>query len=179
VSTGIHATRAFLAGTVTITMSFLLAPVVAAQPVDAVADPSAPPVQVAAPGSDNADPAAVAACSQFAQVLDATATYYGDFADSLEAFAAVDYSDPAVESSNVVGRTALRQGAGVAMAAANTPGLAPAVADPMRQWSVDATKLLIKMGLRGGRDTLNTTADEMNNDAVAAQQACAAAGTHA
>ena len=177
--TGIWAKRAFLAGSATIAVSFLLSPVVVAQPVDTVADPSAPGVQVATPGSDNADPAAVAACSQFAQVLDSTATYYGDFADSLEAFAAVDYSDPAVENSNVLGRTALRQGAGVAMAAANTPGLTPAVADPMRQWSVDATKLLIKMGLRGGRDTLNTTADELNNDAIAAQQACAAAGTHA
>lgn len=176
--TGLRAKRAVLAGNVTIILSFLLAPAAAAQPVDAVADPSAP-VQVATPGNDNADPAAVAACSQFAQVLDSTATYYGDFADSLEAFAAVDYSDPAVESSNVLGRTALRQGAGVAMSAANTPGLAPEVADPMRRWSVDATKLLLKMGLRGGRDTLNTTADEMNNDAVAAQQACAAAGTHA
>lgn len=176
---GFRTEKAFLAGCVTITMSLLLAPTVAAQPVDAVADPSVPPVQLATPGNDNADPVAVAACSQFADVLDSTAAYYGDFADSLEAFAAVDYSDPAVESSNVVGRTALRQGAGVAMAAANTPGLPPAVAEPMRLWSVDATKLLIKMGLRGGQDTLNTTADEMNNDALAVQQACADAGTHA
>lgn len=177
--TGFRTEQAFLAGCVTIIMSLLLAPAGVAQPVDAVADPSAPPVQVATPGNDNADPAAVAACSQFAEVLDSTAAYYGDFADSLEAFASVDYSDPAVESSNVVGRTALRQGAGVAVAAANTPGLSPAVADPMRQWSVDATKLLIKMGLRNGRDSLNATADEMNNDALAAQQACADAGTHA
>lgn len=178
-STGCRTEQAFLAGCVTIIMSVLLAPTVAAQPVDAAADPSAPPVQVATPGNDNANPAAVAACSQFADVLDSTAAYYGDFADSLEAFAAVDYSDPAVASSNVVGRTALRQGAGVAMAAAGTPGLPPAVAEPMRQWSVDATKLLIKMGLRGGQASLNTTADEMNNDALAAQQACADAGTHA
>ena len=49
----------------------------------------------------------------------------------------------------------------------------------MRRWSVDATKLLIKMGLRGGQDTLNVTVDELNNDAEAAQQGCAAAGTHA
>lgn len=144
-----------------------------------MADPGAPPVQVAAPGTDGADPAAVAACSQFADVLDSTALHYGDFADSLDGFAAENYSDPAVESSNILGRTALRQGAAVAMSAANTPGVPPAVAAPMRQWSVDATKLLIKMGLRGGRDTLNTTADELNNDAVAAQHACADAGTHA
>ncbi len=171
--------RALAAGCVSTVTALLLVPHAGAQPVDAVADPSAPPVQVATPGNDNADPAAVAACGQFAEVLDSTATYYGDFADSLEAFAAVDYSDPAVESSNVIGRTALRQGAGLAMAAANTPGVSPAVADPMRQWSVDATKLLIKMGLRNGRDSLNSTADELNNDALAAQQACADAGTHA
>ncbi len=42
------------------------------------------PVQVAGPTADNADPAAVAACSQFADALDATAVYYGDFADALE-----------------------------------------------------------------------------------------------
>jgi hypothetical protein len=171
--------RALAAGCLSTVTALLLISHASAQPIDAVADPSAPPVQVATPGSDNADPAAVAACSQFAEVLDSTAAYYGDFADSLEAFAAVDYSDPAVESSNVMGRTALRQGAGLAMAAANTPGVPPAVADPMRQWSVDATKLLIKMGLRGGRDSLNATADELNNDALAAQQACADAGTHA
>jgi len=178
-TTGYGAGRMLVAGCVSTVTAILLIPHASAQPADTVADPTSPPVQVATPGSDNADPAAVAACGRFAEVLDSTAMYYGDFADSLEAFAAVDYSDPAVESSNVVGRTALRQGAGVAMAAANTPGLSPAVADPMRQWSVDATKLLIKMGLRGGRDSLNATADELNNDAVATQQACAAAGTHA
>lgn len=168
-----------MAGCVSTVTYLLLIPHAAAQPADALADPSAPPVQVATPGDDNADPAAVAACSQFAEVLDSTALYYGDFADSLDGFAAENYSDPAVESSNMMGRTALRQGAGVAMAAASGPGVPPAVADPMRQWSVDATKLLIKMGLRGGRDTLNATADELNNDAVATQQACADAGTHA
>lgn len=178
-STGHRAGRALIAGCVSTVASFLLIPHAAAQPADALADPSAPPVQVATPGSDNADPMAVAACSQFADVLDSTSVYYGDFADSLESSATVDYSDPAVESSNTMGRTALRQGAGVAMTAANIPGVPPAVADPMRQWSVDATKLLIKMGLRGGRDTLNATADELNNDAVATQQACADAGTHA
>jgi hypothetical protein len=160
-------------------MSLLLSPHASAQPADTVADPSAPPVQVATPGSDNADPAAVAACSQFADVLDSTSVYYGDFADSLDTFAAENYSDPTVEGTNTLGRTALRQGAGVAMDAANTPGLPPAVADPMRSWSFDATKLLIKMGLRGDRNSLNVTADEMNNDAIAVQQACAGAGTHA
>ena len=54
--------------------------------------------------------------------LDGSSNYYGEFADSFEGS---DYSDPAVDSSNAVGRTALRQSAGVAMDAANTPGLQP------------------------------------------------------
>jgi hypothetical protein len=131
-----------------------------------------PPVQMAASTSDNANPAAVAACGQFADVLDATSTYYGDFADALEQNAAPNYSDPYVEDSNTLGRTALRQGAGVAMSAANTPGLPPDIAGAMRMWSV-------KMGLRTPGETLNVTANEMNNDATKVQQACAAAGTHA
>jgi hypothetical protein len=65
------------------------------------------------------------------------------------------------------------------MDAANTPDLDPAMGDPMRAWSADATKLLLKMALRIPGDSLNTTATEMNNDATNAQQACAAAGTHA
>jgi hypothetical protein len=78
-------------------------------------------------------------------VLDDSSSYYGDFADSFEGS---DYSDPAVDSSNSVGRTALRQSAAVAMSAAQTPGLDPAIADPMRVWSLGASKLLVKMGLR-------------------------------
>ena len=122
---------------------------------DVAVDPSAPgPVQVAAvPTSDD-----------------------GDFADSLEGSG---YADPAVSDSNVVGRTALRQAAAVAMTAAGAPGLQPEIADPMRTWSVDATKLLVKMGLRIPGESLNTTATEMNDDATRAQEACAAAGTHA
>lgn len=135
------------------------------------------PVQVAAgPTSDNADPAALQACGSFAEVLDGSATYYGDFAD---AFEGSSYSDPAVDSSNVVGRTALRQAAATAMQAAQTPGLDPAIANPMRIWSLGASKLLVKMGLRIPGDSLNSTATEMNNQAEQVQQACAAAGTHA
>lgn len=141
-------------------------------------DPAPDPgVQMnAAPTSDDAQPAAVTACSNFAQALDGAAEYYGSFSDSFEGS---DYSDPAVQSSNEVGRTALRQAAGVAMDAAGTPGLDPSIGDPMRSWSVDATKLLLKMGLHIPGDSLNTTATEMNTDATRAQEACAAAGTHA
>lgn len=139
----------------------------------------APPVALSANTSDNANPAAVAACGQFADVLDTTSTYYGDFADALEQNATPNYSDPYVEDSNALGRTALRQGAGVAMTAANTPGLPVDIGNAMRSWSLDATKLLLKMGLRTPGGTLNVTATEMNNDATNVQMACAAAGTHA
>ena len=134
------------------------------------------PVQVGAVTSDNADPAAVAACAQFAQVLDGSSTYYESFAESFEGS---DYGDPAVASSNTTGRTALREAAGLSMDAANTPGLPGDVADPMRSWSLGATKLLVKMGLRIPGDSLNNTVTEMNNQATAAQEACARAGTHA
>ena len=65
------------------------------------------------------------------------------------------------------------------MQAAQTPGLDPTIADPMRIWSLGATKLLLKMGLRISGESLNSTATEMNNQAEKAQLACAAAGTHA
>lgn len=146
---------------------------------DVLPDPSSPGpvVQVAAgPTADNADPVAVQACAQFAQVLDGSATYYGDFADSYEGSG---YADPAVATSNVTGRTALREAAGLSMGAANTPGLAPDIAAPMRTWSLGATKLLLKMGLRIDGESLNSTAAEMNDQATRAQEACAAAGTHA
>jgi hypothetical protein len=146
---------------------------------DAGTDPSmpGPPVVVApAPAGDNVTDAAATACGTFAQVLDGSSNYYGDFADSFEGS---DYADPAVDSSNSVGRTALRESAGLAMTAAQTPGLDPAIADPMRVWSLGATKLLVKMGLRIPGDSLNSTATEMNNQAEQVQMACAAAGTHA
>jgi hypothetical protein len=135
------------------------------------------PIQVdTVPTSDSAEPAAMAACSQFAQVLDGSSNYYGEFADSFEGS---DYNDPAVDSSNSTGRTALRESAALAMTAANTPGLQPEIANPMRTWSMGATALLVKMGLRVPGEGLNTTANSMNNEAMKVQHACAAAGTHA
>jgi hypothetical protein len=154
-----------------------LAGVPTASADDVGTDPSSPGVVVSTVDpSDNVTEAAVTACGAFAQALDGSANYYGEFADSFEGS---DYSDPAVDSSNGVGRTALRQAAGVAMDAANTPGLQPEISDPMRVWSLGATKLLLKMGLRISGDSLNSTATEMNNQAEKAQLACAAAGTHA
>jgi hypothetical protein len=172
--------RAVLAASVAVGVGLTVAPSALADPDDTVQNPGMPgPVTVAAPNSDNADPAAVTACAQFAEALDASSSYYGEFADALETYAQPDYQDPATSSSNTVGRTALRQSAAEAMDASNTPGLGPDIADPMRSWSFGATKLLIKMGLRGGGESLNTTANEMNDNATKVQTACAAAGTHA
>jgi hypothetical protein len=168
--------RAVAASVVAFGLGLTVAPSALADDVT-VDDSGAGAVQVAAgPTSENASPAAVQACGQFAEVLDGSATYYGDFAD---AFEGSDYADPAVSSSNEVGRTALRQSAAVSMQAAQTPGLDPAIADPMRIWSLGATKLLVKMGLRIPGESLNSTATEMNNQALKVQEACAAAGTHA
>jgi len=73
----------------------------------------------------------------------------------------------------------MREAAALSMTAAQTPGLDPAIAEPMRIWSLGATKLLVKMGLRIPGESLNSTATEMNNQALRVQEACAAAGTHA
>ena len=48
--------------------------------------------------------------------------------------------------SNLIGRTALREAAGTALEAAGTPGLPGDVADPMRTWSLHATKLVSDHG---------------------------------
>jgi hypothetical protein len=169
-----------IAASISLGVGLAVVPCATADPGDTVQNPGVPgPVSFAGPTADNADPAAVAACPQFGEALDASSAYYGDFADALETYSEPDYQDPATSSSNTVGRTALRQSAAVAMDAANTPGLTPEISDPMRSWSFGATKLLIKMGLRGGGESLNATANEMNDNATKVQQACAAAGTHA
>jgi hypothetical protein len=168
--------RALVASVLAFGVGMTVLPVALADDVT-VDGSGAGPVQVAAgPTSDDASPAALQACGQFAEVLDGSSTYYGDFAD---AFEGSSYTDPSVDSSNEVGRTALRQSAATAMTAAQTAGLDPSIAEPMRIWSLGATKLLVKMGLRIPGDSLNSTATEMNNQAEKAQEACAAAGTHA
>jgi hypothetical protein len=172
--------RTLIAATVALGVGLAVAPSALADPDDAASDPGVPaPVTMAGPTADNADPAAVQACGNFAQALDTSSTYYGDFADNLETYSEPDYQDEATRDSNSVGRTALRQSASVALDAAGTPGLTPDIADPMRSWSWGATKLLLKMGLHGSGDGLNTTANEMNDNATKVQTACAAAGTHA
>jgi hypothetical protein len=123
--------------------------------------------------SPDANPAAVAACSKFAEALDSASDGYGNYADSL------DDNDATADATNIVGRTSLRQSAAAAMDAANTPGLSPDIADPMRAWSMGAAKLILKMGLHMTGGTLDDTATQVNNNAEAVQRGCAAAGTHA
>lgn len=152
-----------------------LAPTAWADEEDVV--PAPPPVQVAGVDpADNADPVAVSACGAFAQILDGSSYYFGSFADSFEGS---DYNDPAVQSSSQLGRQAMRESAGAAMNVANTPGLAPDIAGPMRSWSMGATAMWAKMGLRIPGESLNTTATGMNDNATKVQEGCAAAGTHA
>jgi hypothetical protein len=147
-------------------------------PAPAPAAGAAP--QQGAPIPDAPDPAALDACKQFAAALNFAANNYEDFAyDSAGNGNDVNYDNPTVANDNVLGRTALRQAAEAAMTASSTPGLQPDISAPIQAWSLQATKLLLVMGLRGGGDTLNATATEMNTDARNAQRACAEAGTHA
>ena len=154
----------------------------------ALADPdaqSAQPPPVPVPEDAQApDPgvygAVVAACKQFGAALDYAANNYEDFAyNTAGGGNSVNYDDPNVANSNVIGRTALREAAATALDAANTPGLPGDVAAPMRSWSLRAAKLLLIMGIRGGGDSLNSTASEMNTDAKNAQMACSLNGGRA
>lgn len=150
--------------------------------------PDPAPVSVAAPAApldapppDAAPSSAVPdACKQFGAALDHAASYYEDFAyDSAGNGNSVNYDDPNVANANVYGRTALRESAAAAMSAASTPGLPNDIAAPMRSWSIRAAKLLVIMGIRGGGNSLNSTADDMNTDANSAQMACALNGARA
>ena len=168
--------RSVAASVLALGIGLTVAPTALADDTTVGGSGAGPVVVTPADPSDNVTEPAAQACGTFAQVLDDSSNYYGDFADSFEGS---DYADPAVDSSNAVGRTALRQSAAVAMQAAQTPGLDPSIADPMRIWSLGASKLLVKMGLRIPGDSLNSTATEMNTQAEQVQQACANAGTHA
>lgn len=132
-----------------------------------------------APESLTGEPVA-AACSQFGAALNVAAANYEDFAYATAGNGnSVNYQDPHVLRTNVIGRTALREAAATALAAARTPGLPPEVVDPMTAWSLRATKLLVVMGLHRGGDSLNSNASELNSDAHDAQMACAVHGGHA
>ena len=172
---------------------FAALPALAAVPI-ASADPGDPapvdpvsgnaPAPVADPAGADLSPdthdAVSTACRQFGAALDLAATNYEDFAYATAGSGnAVNYADPQVVQSNLLGRTALREAAGTALDAAGTPGLPGDVADPMRAWSLHATKLVLIMGLRGGGDSLNNAATDLNTDANNVQMACALNGSHA
>lgn len=152
-----------------------------AEPAEPVvpADPAGAPLpQPAAgppPGPDPVGPVAEA-CKEFDAAMNLAAVNYEEFAYATAGNGNnVNYQDPVVEQSNVVGRTALRAAAGAALDASRTPGLPPEVSDPMQSWSMHATKLLLVMGLRGGGDRLNSAAAQLNTDADNAMLACALA----
>ena len=154
--------------------------VVAAAPP--AVDPAAPVVAAPAdePVAADTDSPSSVACKQFSAALSYAATNYEDFAYATAGGGNyVDYSNPEVQNSNVVGRTALREAASTAWGASTTPGLSGDISAPMQSWSLRATKLLLVMGVHGGGDSLNNTADGMNTDAHNAQMACALAGTPA
>ncbi len=155
-----------------------VSPAPAPDPVPAnVPVPDADPMAVP-PGPDIS--AVADACKQFGAALDFAATNYEDFAYNTAGNGNnVNYQDPSVANANIVGRTALREAASAAMSAASTPGLPDDVAAPMRSWSLHAAKLLVIMGIRGGGDSLNATANDMNTDANNAQMACALNGGRA
>lgn len=171
---------------VTFAVGFATVPIATADPADTEQTDSQTPVPGAsaptafAPGSSDTGPAAADACKQFSAAMNYAATNYEDFAyASAGGGDYVNYADPTVSTSNVTGRTALREAASAALSASGTPGLQPEIADPMRAWSLDAAKLLVIMGVHGGGDSLNSAATDLNTDARNVQMACAAAGTRA
>jgi hypothetical protein len=119
-------------------------------------------------GTSSAD----AACSQFAGALDLASANYSDFVD-VTSGDDWSYRDPMVNSTNVSGRTALRKAASASLGASATPGLQPEIAGPMRRWSLQATKLIVVMGMRGNDDLINAAASDLNNVTYEIQTACA------
>lgn len=180
--------RAFTASLLLSASALLSVPAASADPDAPGPAPDPAPVNAAAPAlpldappPDAAPSSAVPdACKQFGAALDHAASYYEDFAyDTAGGGNSVNYQDPNVANANVIGRTALRESAAAAMSAASTPGLPGDIAAPMRSWSLHAAKLLVIMGIRGGGDSLNSTANDMNTDANNAQMACALNGGRA
>ena len=171
----------------TVSISGLMAaPAVSADPADPDSDPTAPasdvgPVLGPAPGpvtvaSESGGPVSDA-CKQFAVATSLAAANYEDFAYATAGNGnLVNYDDPEVVRTNTNGRTALREAAALALDASRIPGLPPEISNPMQAWSWHATKLVFIMGLRGGGDSLNNAANQLNTDSDAANLACAMSG---
>lgn len=171
------------AGTTTIAASVLVAAVclAPAAPADPAGDGAGdPPALVGEPGVETGVPEQVPqspvarACEQFGVALDVAAINYEEFAYATAGNGdQVDYRDPTVQQTNVVGRTALREAAAAVLNASRTPGLPPEVSDAMRSWSADATRLIVTMGLRRGGNALNAAAIRLNGEADEVQAVCA------
>jgi len=120
--------------------------------------------------------AVATACKQFAAALNLASSNYEDFAyASAGGGDFIDYQDPNVARTGLIARTALRESATAAASSAQTPGLPQEVADPMRSWSLRATKLSFMLSLRSGGDSMNSTVNDLNTDGHNAQLACAVA----
>jgi len=123
------------------------------------------------------DDSVATACKQFIVALNVASSNYEDFAyASAGGGNFVDYQDPNVARTGLIARTALRESAAVALKSAQTPSLPQDASDPMRSWSLRATKLSLILSLRGGGDSMNATVADMNADGQDAQIACARAG---
>ena len=170
-----HSLQAGVWTLVVVGIGLAAAPGATADPGELPPAPPAPDSPAIATAEHNMS-AAETACAQFAAGLDLAASNYSDFAD-VTSGNQWRYGDPAVASANVTGRTALREAAAAALRASATAGLQPEIAGPMRRWSLQATKLLLIMGLRGNNDTTNGAASELNDDAYKTQTACADAIT--
>jgi hypothetical protein len=132
----------------------------------------------AAPLPGDAD-ATTTACKLFAAAMNYAASSYEDFAySSAGSGDYVNYGDPSVVRSDLVGRSGLKDAAVAALTASTTPGLQPDISAPMQLWSMHAAQLYLVMTTQGGGDTLNAAATQLNTDGKNAQMACAAAGWH-
>jgi hypothetical protein len=157
----------------------LMAPLVSAEPSVVESEETLPESETSTTVGDFAsEPTPVSpvgdACNRFAAALSHAAAEYEEFAYATAGGGNyVNYSDPIVERYSLIGRAALRESAAEILDASRTAGLSPDIADPMRDWSLHATKLLLIMSVRGGGDSLNNAANQLNSDAERAQLACA------
>ncbi len=120
------------------------------------------------------------ACRKFGAALDLASSNYEEFAYATAGGGnSVNYQDPSINQYNLLGRTALARGGRFRDGCRRYPGPARACGDPMRTWSLHATKLILIMGLRGGGDSLNAAATDLNTDATNAQMACSLNGGRA
>jgi hypothetical protein len=176
--------RALAALVIASGIAMALAPAALADPDTTGADDPDASSTVEMPGTNSvpmatgAPDAVVTACKAYSVALNYASSNYEDFAYNTAGNGnSVNYNDDSVMSANATGRTALRQAASMGLQASQTPDLPSDIADPMRDWSLRAAKLVLVMGLHGGGDTLNNTATDMNANAHDVQLACAKAGT--